>query len=187
MREYKMLEILIELDMEEFIVSRRVLISDQTPLNELHWIIQILYGWKGYHMHQYFVRNSDDSLLVYFDNVPEFYDRPYNLTSETSIEELLKGNNCEYIYDMGDYWEHKLTLVNVHPNPIGERKVLCIDGKNSTPPEDVGGVGGYLYFLKVMADKTHPDYDHLKSWSYSTKTPKFNITTINKNLTKKYG
>jgi len=55
------------------------------------------------------------------------------------------------------------------------------------PPEDVGGIGGYLYFLKVMSDKLHPEYEHLKDWSRLTKTAKYNQHTINQKLLKKYG
>jgi len=56
-----------------------------------------------------------------------------------------------------------------------------------TPPEDVGGVGGYQYFLEVMSDNSHPEYEHLKDWSRLTKTAKYNQHTINQKLLKKYG
>jgi len=36
--------------------------------------------------------------------------------------------------------------------------------KGRCPPEDVGGVPGYAYFLEVMADKKHPEYVELSEW-----------------------
>jgi len=187
MDDYKMFEILIELDIEEFVISRRVLISEHILLCDLHNIIQILYGWKGYHLHQYVTYKKNGVSTVYFDKENEFYDGPYKLTKNLRIDNFLNENEkCEYIYDMGDYWVHRLNLINIHPNPIGVNKALCIDGNNDSPPEDVGGVGGYLYFLEVLSDKKHPDYDHLKSWATMMKTPKLNINSINNKLAKKY-
>lgn len=182
-----MLELLIELDVEKHVISRRVLISEDIHLNQLHGIIQILFGWKGYHMYQYVKTKENNDYMVYFDTEPQFYDRKYYLTENIRIDTFISENNVNYIYDMGDYWEHKLTLINTHSKIIGDQKVLCVGGDHDTPPEDVGGVGGYLYFLEVMSDKSHPEYEHLKSWSKLTKTKKYNQHNINKNLQKKYG
>lgn len=182
-----MLELLIELDVEKHVISRRVLISNEIKLNQLHDIIQILYGWKGYHMHQYIKPKDNNDYTVYFDTEPPFYDREYCLTENIDIDIFLYESNVTYVYDMGDYWEHKLTLVNSHQNTIGDQRVLCIGGAYDTPPEDVGGVGGYLYFLDVMSDKSHPEYECLKDWSRFTKSSKYNQHTINLKLLKKYG
>ena len=182
-----MLELLIELDVEKHIISRRVLISVDIELKQLHDIIQILFGWKGYHMHQYIKTKDSDGNMMYFDSDPPFSGRDYFLTEGIDIESFLLYGKVEYVYDMGDYWEHKITLVNSHQNVIGDQNVTCIGGVHDTPPEDIGGVGGYIYFLEVMADKTHPEYEQLKSWSNLTKTAKFNQQKINNSLLKKYG
>lgn len=47
-----------------------------------------------------------------------------------------------YIYDFGDYWDHEITLESV------KREVTaipeCIDGSGACPPENSGGVAGYM-------------------------------------------
>ena len=36
-------------------IWRRVLVSDATTLNQLHWIIQIAMGWTNAHLHQFII------------------------------------------------------------------------------------------------------------------------------------
>ena len=92
MDDYKTFEILIELDVEECVISRRVLISEHILLGDLHNIIQILYGWKGYHLHQYITYRKNVLSTVYFDKENEFYDRPYKLTKDIRIDDFINEN-----------------------------------------------------------------------------------------------
>ncbi len=41
---------------------------------------------------------------------------------------------------------------------------MCVDGQNACPPEDCGGVPGYADFLEVLADPTHDEHEHMRSW-----------------------
>ena len=135
--------------------------------------------------HNVMTKNKNEMSTVYFNKDNKFYDRPYKLTKNLRIDDFLNENGkCEYVYYIGVYWVHRLKLINIHPKPIGVNKVLCINGINDSPPEDVGGVGGYLYFLEVLSDKEHPDYNHLKSWATMMNPPKLNINSINKKLAK---
>lgn len=54
-----------------------------------------------------------------------------------------KEDSFIYNYDMGDYWQHKITLEDANYNAVEENPVLCIDGKGTCPPEDVGSIEGF--------------------------------------------
>ncbi len=41
---------------------------------------------------------------------------------------------------------------------------VCIDGKNTCPPEDCGGPPGYAHFLRAVADPSHPEHDETLEW-----------------------
>lgn len=69
----------------------------------------------------------------------------------------------DYVYDFGDHWKHRIKVEKVLP-PLDMKLPLCIAGANATPPDDCGGVGGYLEFAQAMADPTHPEHKHMKSW-----------------------
>jgi hypothetical protein len=50
----------------------RVLVTDATNLNQLHWIIQIAMGWTNSHLHQFIIDEE-----YYSEPMLEVDDRPY--------------------------------------------------------------------------------------------------------------
>ncbi|RUM61400.1 MAG: hypothetical protein DSZ03_08650, partial [Sulfurimonas sp.] len=40
----------------------------------------------------------------------------------------------------------------------------CVSGRRATPPEDVGGFGGYEHFLEAIEDDEHPEHDKYLDW-----------------------
>ena len=40
-----------------------------------------------------------------------------------------------------------------------------LEASGQTPPEDVGGVGGFVNFREIMLNPSHPDYGELKEWA----------------------
>ncbi|CAI5949577.1 unnamed protein product [Closterium sp. NIES-64] len=63
-------------------------------------------------------------------------------------EMLVKeGDRMAYVYDLTDRWEHEIVLLHAHP---ARHTALAevVDGWGACPPEDVGGMGGYLRLLE---------------------------------------
>lgn len=86
-----------------------------------------------------------------------------------------------YVYDFGDEWQHVIEVegsMNDYSNPFP----ICVDGKGNTPPEDVGGEGGFEYFMEVLADKSHPEYEHMYSWGKSQGFERFDRDQVNRML-----
>ena len=54
-------------------------------------------------------------------------------------------------------------MEKVLPPAAGQRYPLCIKGRRACPPEDVGGVWGYAYFLEAIQDPEHEE--HESYWS----------------------
>jgi hypothetical protein len=49
-----------------------------------------------------------------------------------------------YEYDLGDSWEHEIVLEKtLEPEPK-TKYPWCVDGARACPPEDCGGVWGYV-------------------------------------------
>ena len=47
---------------------------------------------------------------------------------------------------------------------MGLKFAVCLDGANACPPEDCGGAPGYGELVRVLADPSHEDYEHLLGW-----------------------
>lgn len=77
------------------------------------------------------------------------------------LDELLAEptDRLFYRYDFGDGWEHTLVVENVLPRTGDKPPALCIGGARACPPEDCGGIWGYLNLLQdpTIAHEVVPD------------------------------
>ena len=73
----------------------------------------------------------------------------------------LENNTANYIYDYGDYWQHKVQLEKIIPAEKGLTYPVCIVGKRACPPEDCGGSFGYEEIVNGTSEfqKEYGDYD----------------------------
>jgi hypothetical protein len=81
------------------LIWRRLLVTEQTTLAELHEILQTAFGWTDAHLHQ-FVIHSEGGPWFARDarTVPLFRFG------------LRPGERFRYEYDFGDYWVHHLRV-----------------------------------------------------------------------------
>src|SRR5437667_12094337 len=72
------------------------------------------------------------------------------------------GAKATYIYDLGDSWEHTLSVEKILPAELDVPYPLCIEGKLAAPPEDCGGIPGFYHMLEALADPNHEDHEHMR-------------------------
>jgi len=79
----------------------------------------------------------------------------------------------QYIYDLGDNWEHEILFKKiVEPDP-NQKYPLCLEGQRACPPDDCGGVPGFEQLLEVLADPTHEEHHDLREWAGDFDPEKF--------------
>lgn len=147
----KVYEIEIELIDVQPRVWRKVIIEEAANLFTLHLTIQGAMGWLNYHLHKF-----------------EINGNVYEATTDSMdfVSDVLKnGMTFTYCYDFGDNWLHKLTVTNVREQTQYDTYQKCIGGQRACPPEDSGGVHGYAKLLKILKNKTHPEYKSMKQWA----------------------
>lgn len=151
-------QIKVALDDSKPPIWRRLLVSGDTRLSELHGIIQIAMGWTDSHLHQFisggvFYGMPDDE----FDTEDETRYRLSNLLSA-------EKQKIKYEYDFGDSWIHTITLEKILPVDDSIGLPRCTAGKRAAPPEDCGGVWGYRDLLDILSDPEHPQYEEMLDW-----------------------
>lgn len=180
-------ELKITLELERYRVWRKVMVPAHLPFSKLHNIIQIIFGWQNYHLHDFYILDNESPVvhLVCDEEAFGYWDEgdtPMILDHEKRLSEYLPAcNTVKYTYDFGDHWEHLIEVVNVCDN-YQKNYPECIDGEGNTPPEDVGGEGGYEYFLEVLADSSHPEHESMLQWGQSQKYKQFDLNEINREL-----
>lgn len=162
-------------------IWRRVLVPADITLGKLHSVIQVAMGWDDSHLHQFLI---DD----------EYYSRPDPEELEESIDERrmrlssvappLKRSFL-YEYDFGDGWEHTVTVEKVLPREAGRRYPVCLAGSRNCPPEDCGGIYGYMDMLKILANPKHEQYEDMIEWVGEDFDPeRFDLEDTNAGLAK---
>ena len=144
-------------------IWRRLQVSSDISLEDLHWIVQTAFGWTNSHLHQFIINRQYYSL-------PEFELDEYNekIGDESRVKlsqlKLKPKSKFVYEYDFGDSWEHEILVEKVVEKEEGVSYPRCIGGKRAGPPEDCGGVWGYERLQKVIKDEDDPEYEDMMEW-----------------------
>jgi hypothetical protein len=159
-------------------VWRRLAVPGGIKLDRLSSVILATMGWRGGHLHSFGVDGRD-------------YGDPGSLDDVADERKLTLGGiaasgvkNFEYTYDFGDSWEHQIVIEGSRPAAPGETRPVCVAGKRSCPPEDCGGVWGYMELLEILADPNHPERAERLEWLGEEEfdPERFDIETLNARL-----
>lgn len=141
-------------------IWRRLLVPSAVSLAQLHRVLQLAMGWTDSHLHQFEVHGQ-----FYRVPDPEFGKGTKNEARVRLADVLTREKDgMTYEYDFGDGWEHKIVLEKIletHETPAVPR---CIGGARACPPEDCGGVWGYMELLAALRDPSHESHDEMREW-----------------------
>jgi len=154
------LQLLVELDEVTPTVWRRVLVPTGVRMSRLHDMIQAAMGWTDSHLHVFTVGGARYGMC--FDEHPE---GEIDEQTVTVLQALRGQKRFTYEYDFGDGWEHTITVEAEFRTPHALKFAICVAGENACPPEDVGGPGGFEYFLEVLADPMHEQREIYVRWN----------------------
>ena len=161
-------ELMVSLDLEVYKAERRIIVPANMEFAQFHRVLQYVFNWKNYHLYDFTIIDEKTKKAV-VRMVPNEEDLEYDesavLMDEHTLAEFFpEHKHMFYTYDMGDSWEHIIQLVRVIEEYDGELPCL-LEASGQTPPEDVGGVGGFISFREVMLNPEHPEYAEMKEWS----------------------
>ena len=122
---------------------RRVELPSTLMLDEVHELLQLLFGWTDSHLHRFALGAS------VWDRDAELFLCPYDVeegeddglpTSAVRLDEVLGevGDKLRYVYDYGDDWMLVLKLERVDAAPPPRARVT--GGRRGAPPDDYGGI-----------------------------------------------
>ncbi len=142
-------------------IWRRALVPSDISLACLHRVIQELFGWWDYHLHEYTI----DGVRYGIDDGEGWGDPPVDERRTKLATVAPKGSRFRYLYDFGDSWEHRIDVEDVVPLEAKTTYPRCLAGRRARPPEDVGGVWGYGEFLRVIADPNDEEHERMVEWA----------------------
>lgn len=203
---YKMQVELLDVQPE---VKRTFIIPAETTFTRLHDTLQFVMGWQDYHLYEFTVKSGDyttrivcdeevmeeeSGLLAHYQELLRNGTEldKYDVMRMERLKKIIfkrawtyklpqifkEHKTVEYEYDFGDSWRHLLTLEEViedypYPHPV------LLEAEGACPPEDVGGPGGYAYFLEAWHDPAHEEHEEMLAWGAGQFQEVFNKEAIN--------
>ena len=162
-------------------VWRLLKVDESISLRDLHLAVERAMGWseawwwcfeqdEALLGEEAIAALSDDRPFVGDDDEPYVVLAPPEVPDRHAdarvfaVHRLLEreGDACRYVRDDHDQWEFDVEVVaaTTHEPTADDpfRFAKCVDGAGAAPPEDVGGVDGYLALQAILADEDDPDH-----------------------------
>jgi hypothetical protein len=121
-------------------VWRRLMLSEDSDLNELHRIIQNCFEWNNSWIYQF--RGEEV------------------LDNSVTIKELAEHGQMVFFYEYGTKWTVRIMLLTRYE--ITEKKrIRCITGAAAAPPENIGGPLRYKRLISALYGRN--DFERLSA------------------------
>ncbi|MEX0735140.1 MAG: plasmid pRiA4b ORF-3 family protein [Steroidobacteraceae bacterium] len=166
------------------LVWRRLLLPAAITLPKLHRAFQIALGWTDSHLHEFVIGGT------HYSHADPEWAAELKQTDErgVALERALgpDARGFNYVYDFGDDWHHLVVVEDRHAQSAqAGPAIVCTDGENACPPEDVGGAPGYADFLAAVADPRHEEHRNYLEWCGGAFDPaRFDRAAVNRALGK---
>lgn len=136
-------------------IYRKFEVPSNVSLATLSELIIRLMGWDNSHLNCFQAGGEtyspssqiDKGGFSYFDELPQ---EDYVLSDVLNE----KGRHIIFEYDFGDRWEHEVRLSSVAQYAEDESpQIRFVKGARACPPEDCGGIWGYMDLLEMLERK----------------------------------
>ena len=179
-------ELKITLDGIEPEIWRRVLVSENLSLAKLHDVVQAVIGWWNSHLHQFIYKD------VYYLNpawMDDFGGVKFKDERRVKLKnlKLKEGDFFVYEYDFGDSWYHVVEVEAITENTKNRKYPVCLGGARACPPEDCGGVPGYLQMLETLKGEDSEEKREILQWLGRRFDPEaFSLDAANRELKRQF-
>lgn len=169
-------------------IWRRIVVPSGITFSQLSMILNEAMGWCGYHMFEFEFFHMNLRISEGMDEFVSAYSMFDEIEASTTyISEYLEENEWfTYTYDLGDDWEHRVTIEKVIDD-YEYNYPMVIKYKGDCPVEDCGGIYGYYRCLDIINDKTHPEHEEISEWMNRQMYPsEYDMDYVNDELKCKY-
>ncbi|WP_051389414.1 plasmid pRiA4b ORF-3 family protein [Arthrobacter sp. 35W] len=145
-------------------VWRRIEVPAAIHLDDLHRVIQTIFRWEDYHLHEFRLGGRDGASYAPYDPDADHWGEPPVDESTVKLSTLLAApkDTLAYNYDFGDDWDHTITLEKVLP--ASAKVARCTGGRGLAPQEDSGGSWGWMDKVDAANDPEHSEHEAYREW-----------------------
>ena len=164
-------------------IWRRIQVPENYSFWDLHVAIQDAMGWTDSHLHAFGVTNPGTGLDEEIGSPGKSFsdNDQMALHAKKMISKYFtpENNRAVYLYDFGDDWRHDILLEKILPKEKDAFYPVCLAGKRNCPPEDCGGVPGYMDLLDIISNPAREEHEETIEWLGDDFDPEhFNIKEV---------
>ncbi|HEK3807939.1 TPA: plasmid pRiA4b ORF-3 family protein [Legionella pneumophila] len=124
-------------------IWRRLLVRGDSTIADLHFMIQIAFGWSDTYLNQFVINGK--LYGVYHDGGISFSDNPEKV--HLNDFQFRINEKFTYEYNFFNHWEHEIRVEKCLPVEAKKAYPCCIGGHRAAPIEDCGGA---IAFMKLV-------------------------------------
>ena len=129
-------------------VYRTIEIEDDNTLFDLHWEIQLAFGWDNDHLYSFYMSDEVLDLQSEYAGDPiggDVDSSPLRAPGSAARTELRtlgleQGKQFKYLFDYGDDLIHTVQVLDIHDRRNDDTKYPCVVEKAGEPPPQYGYV-----------------------------------------------
>lgn len=131
-------------------IWRRILVTENNSLFDLHHTIQIAMDWENYSLNQFTIHGK---IISVYNSVGMTSGGASSANGFLRDFQFIENERCLYEYNFFDNWQFEIRVEKILP--INPKLIYpcCIGGKRAAPPEDCGGP---IAFMELQ--------DHYSEW-----------------------
>ncbi|HEU5098828.1 MAG TPA: plasmid pRiA4b ORF-3 family protein [Roseiflexaceae bacterium] len=183
----------IRLDRISPLIWRRLLVTSETTIAELHATIQFAFGWSDSHLHRFVIHGK--SYGIAYPGGMSFADNPDQL--RLADFHFRTGERFTYEYNFHIPWHHEIRVEQIVSPAPGQRYPSCIGGARAAPPEECDGPHAFLalrqHYLSLYVierllaligdpEAHHNPYEELRTLQYWAAVNRCDRRAINRQL-----
>lgn len=147
-------------------IWRRIVIPDNYTFRQLHFCIQLLFGWFASYPYRFEALDNVRELCISEPCFKEKISSKITSASQASVHEIIERYSLDkliYIYDFVGKWSHLIEVEDSDTENIGFPR--CIGGGGNNPPEQSGCAAGYEDIKRIIrsSEKTEDDLEELNT------------------------
>ena len=120
-------------------IWRRFLLAGETTVAQLHYILQIAFGWTDYYLHRFVIHAKPYGIRRIGS---EWFSDDANTVTLLDLG-LRVRERFLYEYNFFDHWQVQLRVEKIIEPESEQSYPICIDGKRNGPIEDCGGAWAF--------------------------------------------
>lgn len=148
----------------------KVLVSGAMRFDELHELIQDMFGFEGMHLHQFWVGDfTYSSMTNYFGRSMDWDDMEDE--AKLTVQKVFgtwRFSKIRYEYDFGDGWEFDIVCQKIADEAPEDGNSQLLKRKGPNAIEDCGGPWGLmdLYYIREHYDEIPPEKRSCLGWAW---------------------